>query len=251
MDYLKKRVQTEEKSEEAIVEGAIKKAQFVENLVLSSKNLSQIPEETWTLNIKNLDLSKNQIQTVSPLIGQLGHLHSLDLSSNYITEIPFELIKCLTLSELNLCRNKLSQFFNFPNENNNHFFKHLRMINLDGNQIKTFPDLSFFPNLEKLSLANNKISCIPENLYVAKKLGYLNLDSNQIETLPVQTLQKCIYLVSLDVGSNDIKELPPQLGNVTTLQFLNIQGNPIRAIRRGILEKPTFQLLEYLRLQIE
>lgn len=58
-------------------------------------------------------------------------------------------------------------------------------------------------------------------------------------------------LEELNVLNNDITGLPPALGNMApTLRFLGVQGNPLRTIRRVLLEKGTPALLEYLRSRI-
>lgn len=108
------------------------------------------------------------------------------------------------------------------------------------------------------------------------KLDVLDVFFNKIETLDVE-LTKLTSLRALDLGSNDIVTVPPQLGLMTSLRYtpllhprrphvhsnlitislssswirsLNLEGNRIRAIRPAILQQGTSSLLEYLRNRI-
>lgn len=71
-----------------------------------------------------------------------------------------------------------------------------------------------------------------------------------MEAISIDFLRSCTTLNALDLGCNDIKEVPPELGLLTSLQHLVLEGNPVTNIRRTILEKPTPQLLEYLKSQL-
>ena len=54
-------------------------------------------------------------------------------------------------------------------------------------------------------------------------------------------------LEELNLADNSISALPPQLGTLASLRVLHLQGNPLRSIRRPVLEKGTQAVLEYLR----
>lgn len=54
-------------------------------------------------------------------------------------------------------------------------------------------------------------------------------------------------LEELDVTNNDIGRINPRLGFMEKLRCLRLEGNPLRSIRRPILERGTAAVLEYLR----
>ena len=58
-------------------------------------------------------------------------------------------------------------------------------------------------------------------------------------------------LAELDLGNNSISSVPPVVGLMhLTLKVLQLEGNPLRTIRRPILNKGTPAVLEYLRDRI-
>lgn len=64
-------------------------------------------------------------------------------------------------------------------------------------------------------------------------------------------ISKLTVLKELDLTNNNISRLPPMLGMLGgTLHVLRLEGNPLRSIRRPILERGTAAVLEYLRGRI-
>ena len=57
-------------------------------------------------------------------------------------------------------------------------------------------------------------------------------------------------LEELNLADNDISMLPPRLGLLAKMRCLHLQGNPLRSIRRPVLERGTQAVLEYLRGRI-
>lgn len=54
-------------------------------------------------------------------------------------------------------------------------------------------------------------------------------------------------LEELDITDNDVGHIPTSLGFMPQLRCLLLEGNPIRSIRRPVLERGTAAVLEYLR----
>ena len=53
----------------------------------------------------------------------------------------------------------------------------------------------------------------------------------------------CLFACS----NNQLRDVPPELGHLTTLNSLLLDGNPIKSIRRTLLTGGTPALLKYLR----
>ena len=74
----------------------------------------------------------------------------------------------------------------------------------------------------------------------------LKLAGNKISTLPPE-IARLGRLEELDVSDNDLSALPTSLASLSgTLRSLAVEGNPLRAIRRAVLDRGTPALLEYL-----
>eukprot|EP00955_Chlamydomonas_euryale_P013647 146845-Chlamydomonas_euryale.AAC.5 len=60
----------------------------------------------------------------------------------------------------------------------------------------------------------------------------------------------CVRLEELDLSNNELNTLSPYMGMLPALRSLILDGNPLRTIRRPILDKGTAYLLQYLRDRI-
>jgi hypothetical protein len=85
-----------------------------------------------------------------------------------------------------------------------------------------------------------------DSLHELDKLSVLG--SNRISyNFLVQWVTCLVCLETLDLSDNDITLLPPKLGLLEpNLRHLKVDGNPLRSIRRPILERGTKALLQYL-----
>ena len=66
------------------------------------------------------------------------------------------------------------------------------------------------------------------------------------------TISGLTSLQELTLADNDLSSLPPQLGMLApsvggALCVLHLQGNPLRAIRRPVLDRGTAAVLDWLR----
>ena len=105
-------------------------------LRLRWKRLRAIPPEVFTFsNLRELDLSRNSIDSVPPEIGRLSHLQKVVLSRNLIRHLPVEITLLQELQQLDLNRNPLADL----------------------------PDgLAFLPGLRELVLWSTNITALPE-----------------------------------------------------------------------------------------
>jgi len=138
------------------------------------------------------------------------------------------------------------------------------LINLDlsHNRLKRIPKcltLRGLPHLESLSLANNDIEAPPEEdlgdegsgdaLLWLPKLRSLNLSGNVLTRLPIAVMG-LTKLSSLDISNCDISSLQPHIGCMPSLSHLNIEGNPQRGVRPGVVEMGTPAVLGFLRSRV-
>ncbi|XP_036426167.1 leucine-rich repeat-containing protein 40 isoform X2 [Colossoma macropomum] len=146
---------------------------------------------------------------------------NVNFSKNQLTEVPLRVVELKdTLADINLGFNKLSTI---PVE----FSKLQQLVHVDL-RFKAFPDVLYrIVTLETILISNNQVGAIdPVRLKVLDKLS------------------------TLDLQNNDIMQVPPELGNCTSLRALMLDGNPFRNPRAAIVAKGTDALLEYLRSRI-
>ncbi|XP_017705461.1 PREDICTED: leucine-rich repeat-containing protein 40 isoform X3 [Rhinopithecus bieti] len=248
---------------------AIRELENLQKLNVSHNKLKILPEEITNLrNLKCLYLQHNELTCISEGFEQLSNLEDLDLSNNRLTTVPASFSSLSSLVRLNLSGNQLKSL---PEEINR--MKRLKHLDCNSNLLETIPpELAGMESLELLYLRRNKLRFLPEfpscsllkELHVgenqiemleAEHLKHLNsilvldLRDNKLKSVPdeITLLQS---LERLDLSNNDISSLPYSLGNLH-LKFLALEGNPLRTIRREIINKGTQEVLKYLRSKIK
>ncbi|XP_066857810.1 leucine-rich repeat-containing protein 40 isoform X1 [Anser cygnoides] len=249
---------------------ALGQLENLQKLDVSHNKLKSIPEELMQLShLKSLLLQHNELSHLPDGFGQLVNLEELDLSNNHLTDIPTSFALLINLVRLNLACNQLK---NLPADIS--AMKSLRQLDCTKNYLETVPsELASMASLEQLYLRKNKLRSLPElpsckllkelhagenqieilnaeNLKHLNSLSVLELRDNKIKSVPdeITLLQK---LERLDLANNDISRLPYTLGNLPQMKFLALEGNPLRTIRRDLLQKGTQELLKYLRSKIQ
>lgn len=191
-----------------------------------NKKVSSIPQEYFLKDvaISTIDFSNNILSQVpSNITTYASSLTELDLKCNKLTDIPKELSS--------LCK--------------------LKFLDLGSNMISSIPpECKSWQSLNQIILSSNRFQLVPEFLYEIKSLEVLLASSNQITSIDVTGLLKLPQLGSLDLSNNNISNVPPELGNVTSLKSLNIEGNAFRNPRHAVLLKGTNYILEYLKDRI-
>ena len=170
-------------------------------------------------------------------------------SQNYLTEFPTNLEPIIEkLFELNLSNNRIKD--DLPGsilEKGTH----LQYLNFSNNQLTKIPtEISNLGNLREICLSFNKFREIPASLQACEKLETLLINDNQIQEIDVEGLRKLKLLAVLDLSNNDIQQVPPELGTLTQIRSLQLEGNSFRVPRPQILVKGTQSIMSYLRDRI-
>ncbi|CDP05894.1 unnamed protein product [Coffea canephora] len=128
----------------------------------------------------------------------------------------------------------------------------LHILDLSGNAgcLPEHPELSSMPELQELYLRRMQISVFPAEIMSLKQLRTLDLSQNSLQHIP-QGVKDMTSLTQLDLSDNNISALPPELGMLEpSLQVLKLDGNPLRSIRRTILDRGTKAILKYLKERV-
>ncbi|XP_023618646.1 leucine-rich repeat-containing protein 40 isoform X4 [Myotis lucifugus] len=248
---------------------AIRELENLQKLNVSHNKLKILPEEITNLrNLKGLYLQHNELTSIPEGFEQLFNLEDLDLSNNCLTTVPASFSSLSSLVRLNLSSNQLK---NLPAEISG--MKRLKHLDCNSNLLESIPsELAGMESLELLYLRRNKLRFLPE-FPSCKLLKELHLGENQIEMLGAEHLKHLNSILvldlrdnklksvpdeitllqsleRLDLSNNDISSLPYSLGKLH-LKFLALEGNPMRTIRREIINKGTQEVLKYLRSKIK
>jgi signal peptidase I len=192
----------------------------VRRLDLNKQNIVEIPKGIYRMkNLNYLNLNNNGLEEISPKINQLKNLKTLNISNNRIAEIPDEIGEIYYLESINISHNKLSVL---PVAVLN--MKFLITLNLSYNAISTLYKDNSLRKLECLNLSDNAISEIPKSFGLIKKLKTLDLSDNQIKVIPpeIMNLNK---LEELKLENNQLTCLPAQIGKLNKLKLLKLKGN--------------------------
>lgn len=223
------------------------------NLGLEKNKIELLNGDTFSVNnqLAILNLAYNHLTSVAEeSFKELAHLQILEMNNNLLTEVPVALSTLPSLERVTLAKNLIESI---P-DNIFKSLRNLQQIELRGNPIhnfhknafvelpslkklqllgsprtiNTFPNLTGTPNLELIHLDRAYIVQVPDDLCLkARKLNTLRLRSNRLEYLP--DLTHCRYLQQLDVGLNNLNELPGQpFQTLGKLQDLLLDRNEIK-----------------------
>jgi CCR4-NOT transcription complex subunit 6 len=123
-------------------------------------------------------------------------------------------------------------------------------LDMGGLNIKNIPPSSglfSFKFLIHLYLNHNSLSSIPHEISKLRHLELLDLSGNNLSTVPPE-LGMLTQLKELYLFDNHLSTIPPQFGSLHQLRTLGIEGNPLDANIKNLVQKEgTPALISYLR----
>jgi len=194
----------------------IGKFKALKRLDIQKGRLRELPSELPP-NLEYLDISWNQLTSISDNIAQLKNLRLLSLDHNQITHLPADLaIKILSLDANNLS--------NIPPEI--YTYKNLWSLDLGGNKFKSVPKrLLKLDKLEYITFSQNKLKRVPYFLRRLPNLKQLDISQNQISNINHITRLK--KLLHVEVTHNKIEHLPKNVGE---MKSINYNHNPVFSV---------------------
>ena len=189
-----------------------------------SCGLTAFPAEIFDLadSLEILDLSGNQLNSLPDDLPRLHKLRIVFCSDNLFTVLPTVLGA----------------------------YPELSMIGFKANQIHTVPAASLPPKLRWLTLTDNAIEALPDELGNCLQLQKLMLAGNRLQALP-PSLAACTRLELLRIAANRFTELPECLLSLPRLSWLAYAGNPVSETREVLaLEQADIPGIAWERLQI-
>eukprot|EP00628_Pelagophyceae_sp_CCMP2097_P005375 CAMPEP_0184077902 /NCGR_PEP_ID=MMETSP0974-20121125/898_1 /TAXON_ID=483370 /ORGANISM="non described non described, Strain CCMP2097" /LENGTH=619 /DNA_ID=CAMNT_0026380497 /DNA_START=18 /DNA_END=1876 /DNA_ORIENTATION=+ len=186
--------------------------------------------------LEKLDVSGNSRLGRLPWLESL-RLESLDAAGCGLNELP-RLPQ--SLRRIDVARNALRELPRGLEE-----LGLLVFLDLRENKLGPALRLRWPPALQQLFLSFNGLrSCDSDG---GGSATILDLGSNSLDKIPEFVSLCATQLQSLDLSNNDLKELPPSLGYFPKLHRINLDGNPLRAIRRDVAGGGTECIKKFLR----
>ena len=112
------------------------------------------------------------------------------------------------------------------------------------NELQGLLQLPSLPALAELFLGHNQLKQF--DLKPSPLIATIDVSSNNLQKLP-ESLGRCINLRALDASNNDLAELPCSLGTLPKLQRIALDGNPLRSVRRDVIERGCEAVKAFLR----
>ncbi|KAK3153843.1 hypothetical protein QOZ80_2BG0182230 [Eleusine coracana subsp. coracana] len=183
-------------------------------VALHDCDLKEVPEEVWECgpSVRILDVSNNFIKEIPHKIAALKSLSKLLLTANDISDknISWEGLSCVpTLLNISLSQN--------------------RLVNLPST-------LGSLTSLRELRFANNSIESLPVEIGLLKHLQILIASNNRITSLP-SSIGDCESLIEVDLSSNLLAELPDAIGNLHNLKALHLRNNGLTSLPSNLFKK--------------
>lgn len=229
---------------------AIWKVPKLEELVFKENGLVKVAAYSFyeLANLKSLDLSRNDIETLSPdaFQGVSKRLESIDLTGNALTTdslSTFSKYNWQNMKNLRLLLNKITRI---P-KNMFSKMKNLESLELQLNSISEVITDDFRPlvRLENLDLSYNLITNIQANaldLPSIKTLRLSNLNKNKVGTITgiknaFNGTKMSLDLVDLKENRFNTTDLWREIGRLTTVQELDISDTGLNDLPESVFAK--------------
>jgi len=228
---------------------AFLKAEEVKALSLRGQSLTELPPGMSKLtSLVYLDLGNNQFTDIPAVLDRIPGLQYLKMDSCAIKKVKRDLSRLSELSYLDLSSNMLStvpaSVFKIPG---------LTHLHLNNNWIRSLPNPKKTPYAQSrlvfLSLMNNNLSQIPEQLSFLNDLAELDISHNNIRKI-TEDIIGLKQLTLLSLMHNPIKSIDPNFFELRELQNLSILSSRFSSLPAKVsnFEKLETLLIGHMRL---
>ncbi|KAK4493792.1 hypothetical protein PRZ48_014977 [Zasmidium cellare] len=177
-------------------------------------------------NLEVLDLQANKLLGLPEALRELVSLRVLNVSGNQLTALPMEAIQQLPLVELDASSNALIMSLVPLGGPSGH--PTLQVLNAANNSLAalTFSESLDLPQLRSLNVTNNHLTLLPV-VNGWTELITLMAGDNKISDFP-QGFTSLRKLRNVNLSSNDIRLVDPEIGRMDSLESLILASNPLR-----------------------
>ena len=196
--------------------------------------------------VRRLNLCCGLTQFPSEIFDLADTLEILDLSGNTLSELPDDLYRLHKLRII-FCSN--NQFIELPEVLGR--CAELSMIGFKANKIRQVSAKSLPAKLRWLTLTDNEIEALPQEIGDCHYLQKLMLAGNRLQTLP-PTLANCKRLELLRIAANQLHTFPIWLLSLPRLSWVAYSGNPFSAaLEAGALADSSLDDIHWDSLELD
>ena len=218
----------------------------LEILRLQSNSIVELPTTLGNLQrLQELDIANNKLERIGPEVGTCTALLILDVSANALRHLPEELCALPDLETIACSRNRLECL---PSAIGG--LQQLRHLKISTNALpKLPPELGRLRRLRLLDASDNRLTNLPSELaYLARETTVSLTDNpfkpplaqlvegDTVELLDylemIRTIQDCAAAgqQALDLSNRGIAILPPEIGLLSKLITLELNGNRLTSL---------------------
>jgi Leucine-rich repeat (LRR) protein len=185
---------------------------------LWKQGLTHVPDSVWEqTDAEVLILADNRLTEISPAIGGMRALRTLDLGHNEIAAIPAEIGELVQLD---------------------------RFLYLHDNRLNALPaSLANLRRLRYLNISNNRFHELPAPVCAMQQLIELRVMDNELASLPA-AIGHLEQLRELHLRNNRLRALPREAGELRALRQLDLRGNPIEVLPTSLLDLPHLEKVD-------
>ncbi|KAJ3864849.1 adenylate cyclase [Lentinula novae-zelandiae] len=235
----------------------LEKIPGLKSLKVQNNRMEKLPWHFPRLrSLTTLNISNNKFRVLPAVICQLESLRDLDISFNTISELPEELGLLRNLEHLIMVGNQITSIPSTASS-----LGSLRRLDCRRNLIGDLAVIGMLPKLEKLSADHNRLNGVELSLgpnlstidagyneiteirVVASPVGHpkpytalfsLDVSHAKLSSISASALSSLPSLRTLKLSHNNIKVLPPSLGDLDYLEVLECADNLLERLPQGI-----------------
>ncbi|KAG7470546.1 hypothetical protein MATL_G00115020 [Megalops atlanticus] len=185
----------------------------------SARGLSLLPDGLQH-NIGSLNLSRNRLQDLDGLLSHSGHLRTLDVSHNRLSQLPADLPRALW--DVRAAGNRLRQL----EKNHTAYQWNLRTLDLSANELERVVFINnTLPALRSLNLSHNRFWTVPTNM--PHNLETVDLSHNFLVQILPGSLDRLPRLARFYLHGNRFAAVGGRaFSRLPGLRLLTLYGNP-------------------------
>ena len=217
----------------------VKYIYFDNNCFSDSSNLEEF---NHCVNIEKIFMPNNNLTRLP--FWNLPHLKRLFLYSNAIDHLSNEIGGLKSLEYLNLSNNKLvslpDSLMSLPR---------LDTLDISGMNFKFLSKNLKLPDLRSLSMRGDSLIDL-HGIKEYTSIENLDLGNNQIKEIPAE-IESLKDLKTLDVSRNLLSNLPENISKLKKLKFLYLSGNKFTSFPEVLLRMPNLEIISFWKNQVQ